>query len=97
MKTLVTGCAGFIGFHVARHLLERGDEVVGLDNFNSYYSVTLKEDRMKLLQGYDTFSLVRMDLMDRNGVAALFQKHQFRAVCHLAAQAGVRYSLTHPH
>jgi UDP-glucuronate 4-epimerase len=96
-KTLVTGAAGFIGFHTAKKLLDRGDTVVGLDNFNDYYDVSLKEGRAKLLDAYDQFKMVRMDLADRNGIEALFAVEKFDKVINLAAQAGVRYSIENPH
>jgi len=96
MKILVTGSAGFIGFHTARKLLDRGDEVVGLDNFNPYYDVKLKNARNAGLEKQPRFRLARMDLCDRPGMTALFAREQFDVVCHLAAQAGVRYSLEHP-
>ncbi|HVJ64090.1 MAG TPA: NAD-dependent epimerase [Bdellovibrionota bacterium] len=97
MTTLVTGSAGFIGYHVARRLLERGDRVVGLDNFNDYYEVGLKEARNARLESLSGFQLVRADLADRPAMAELFAKHKFRKVIHLAAQAGVRYSFQNPH
>ncbi len=97
MKILVTGAAGFIGFHTARQLLERGDTVVGLDNFNDYYDVALKEGRADLLAGYGNFSMVRLDLADRAGMEALFAEEKFDKVVNLAAQAGVRYSIENPH
>jgi UDP-glucuronate 4-epimerase len=97
MKILVTGAAGFIGFHTSRKLLDRGDEVVGLDNFNDYYDVSLKEGRAKILDGYDNFRMVRMDLADRAGIESLFAKEKFDKVVNLAAQAGVRYSIENPH
>ncbi len=97
MKILVTGAAGFIGFHTARYLLERGDTVVGLDNFNDYYDVRLKEGRASLLEPSERFSMVRMDLADRPAMDALFAREKFDRVVHLAAQAGVRYSLENPH
>ena len=97
MKILVTGAAGFIGFHTAKQLLERGDTVVGLDNFNDYYDVALKEARAAILDDFDRFSMVRIDLADRAKMDALFAKEQFDKVVHLAAQAGVRYSIENPH
>ena len=97
MKILVTGAAGFIGFATAKQLLERGETVVGLDNFNDYYDVSLKEARAAILDGFDSFSMVRIDLADRGAMEALFAKEKFDKVVHLAAQAGVRYSLENPH
>jgi UDP-glucuronate 4-epimerase len=97
MPTLVTGAAGFIGSHVAHRLLDRGDEVVGLDNLNDYYDVKLKEARLARLSERTGFTFARLDVADGAGVAALFAKHRFPGVVHLAAQAGVRYSVTHPH
>ena len=97
MKVLVTGAAGFIGMHVSQILLARGDQVVGLDNVNDYYDPTLKEARLARLTGHPGFSFVRMDVADRAGMAALFEQHRFDRVVHLAAQAGVRYSLVNPH
>ncbi|MEX0726809.1 MAG: NAD-dependent epimerase [Planctomycetaceae bacterium] len=93
---LVTGAAGFIGFHVARRLLERGDRVVGLDNVNDYYSVQLKRDRLAILEGNGNFSFEEVDLADRAGLEKPFAQNEFKAVIHLAAQAGVRYSLENP-
>lgn len=97
MKILVTGAAGFIGFFAAKQLLERGETVVGLDNFNDYYDVNLKETRAAILDGFDGFSMRRMDLADREAMDALFAKERFDKVVHLAAQAGVRYSIENPH
>jgi UDP-glucuronate 4-epimerase len=112
MKILVTGTAGFIGYHLAKKLLERGDEVVGIDNINDYYDVNLKYGRLKEL-GIDhtkieenqplassTFpkhTFVKLDLADKEQMESLFKKEKFDAVCNLAAQAGVRYSLENPH
>src|SRR6186997_1311499 len=97
MKVLVTGVAGFIGFQVARHLLERGDEVVGLDNLNDYYDPALKEARLAQLRERRGFSFVKLDLADRAGMDTLFAQSRCARVVHLAAQAGVRYSLENPH
>ena len=97
MKILVTGAAGFIGFHTAKQLLERGDTVVGLDNFNDYYDVSLKESRATVLDDFENFSMVRINLADREAMEALFAKQKFDKVIHLAAQAGVRYSIENPH
>jgi UDP-glucuronate 4-epimerase len=94
---LVTGCAGFIGFHVAQRLLERGERVLGLDNLNPYYDVRLKEARLEQLQRSKQFQFERLDLADRSAMASLFERYPIRRVIHLAAQAGVRYSLTNPH
>jgi UDP-glucuronate 4-epimerase len=94
---LVTGAAGFIGYHVANRLLERGDEVVGLDNLNDYYDVSLKEARLARLRAHAKFSFERIDVADREAMADLFARVKPRRVVHLAAQAGVRYSLTNPH
>ena len=96
MKILVTGAAGFIGYHTARLLLARGDEIVGLDNVNAYYDVSLKEARLARLQEYDGWSFARLDLEDVSGVTELFRAHKFERVIHLAAQAGVRYSIENP-
>lgn len=97
MKILVTGAAGFIGYHTAERLLARGDDVVGLDNVNSYYDPSLKEARLKRLAPYGGFRLVRGELGDREMIEKLFATEKFDRVIHLAAQAGVRYSLTNPH
>ncbi len=97
MKILVTGAAGFIGMFVSRLLLARGDEVVGLDNLNEYYDVSLKLSRLELLKTMRGFSFERLDLADRAGMEQLFRNHRFDRVVHLAAQAGVRYSLVNPH
>jgi UDP-glucuronate 4-epimerase len=96
-KILVTGAAGFIGYHVAERLLARGDEVVGLDNVNDYYDPTLKEARLARISGNAAFRLVRAELGDRAVIDQLFAMERFDRVIHLAAQAGVRYSLTNPH
>ena len=101
MKVLVTGAAGFIGFHVSKKLLQRGDDVVGIDNFNDYYDPALKEARAQLLadtaqQQAGEFSLIRGNIADKNLIDQCFDTHQFDRVIHLAAQAGVRYSLENP-
>lgn len=93
---LVTGAAGFIGFHVARQLLAEGRSVVGLDNLNSYYDPALKQARLAQLGNEARFSFVQADLADRETMAALFARHRFSEVVHLAAQAGVRHSIEHP-
>lgn len=97
MKILVTGTAGFIGNQLALKLLERGDEVIGIDNLNDYYPVQLKLDRLKRLQDYSLYTDIRLDLADRAGMEQLFRQHQPQRVVNLAAQAGVRYSLQNPH
>ena len=112
MKILVTGTAGFIGYHLAKRLVERGDEVVGIDNINDYYDVNLKYGRLKdsgidkdkIVYGekvvsneYDNYKFIKLDLEDREGLEELFRNEKFDKVCNLAAQAGVRYSLTNPY
>ena len=97
MKILVTGAAGFIGYYTSKQLLERGDTVVGLDNFNDYYDVSLKEARASRLADYDNFKMARINLQDRDAVEKLFAAENFEKVVHLAAQAGVRYSIENPH
>jgi UDP-glucuronate 4-epimerase len=96
MKILVTGAAGFIGFHTAARLVARGDMVVGLDNLNDYYDVRLKQARLAQLEKAAGFRFVRLDLVDRPGMAALFAQEKFERVIHLGAQAGVRYSIQNP-
>jgi UDP-glucuronate 4-epimerase len=96
-KILVTGSAGFIGFHVTRALLERGDIVIGIDNLNDYYDVNLKYGRLAQLEPYQNFQFYKLDLADRPAMEDLFAKHRPDRVIHLAAQAGVRYSLKNPH
>ena len=96
MKVLVTGAAGFIGYHTARALLNRGDEVVGIDNLNHYYDVNLKHARLEILRQEARFEFMQIDLSDRDLIADLFATQNFQKVVHLAAQAGVRYSLENP-
>src|SRR5690349_24626247 len=96
MKILVTGAAGFIGSHTTKKLLARGEEVIGLDNLNEYYDVTLKHARLAVLARYARFKFVRLDLADRAGMASLFATEKFERVIHLGAQAGVRYSVENP-
>jgi UDP-glucuronate 4-epimerase len=96
MKILVTGAAGFIGFHTARVLLDRGDEVVGLDNLSEYYDVNLKKARIATLREHRRWRFVKLDLADRQGMAELFAGERFDRVVHLGAQAGVRYSIENP-
>ena len=111
MKILITGTAGFIGFHLAKRLLERGDEVVGLDNINDYYDVNLKYGRLKetgidrekieynkliTSNKYTNYKFIKLNLEDKENIDKLFKEEKFDKVCHLAAQAGVRYSLTNP-
>jgi UDP-glucuronate 4-epimerase len=96
-QILVTGAAGFIGFHLTRRFLEAGDAVVGIDNMNDYYDVNLKKARLAILQENPRFRFLRLDIADREGMAALFRNESFEIVAHLAAQAGVRYSLVNPY
>lgn len=96
MKFLVTGAAGFIGYHVSGRLLADGHQVVGIDNLSDYYDVSLKQARLDDLQGYDAFRFHKLDLADRQGIASLFAHQRFERVIHLGAQAGVRYSLENP-
>jgi UDP-glucuronate 4-epimerase len=97
MKILVTGAAGFIGFHLSKRLLARGDEVVGLDNLNDYYDVNLKKARLSQLEEQANFRFIKLELADREGVAQLFARENIQRVVNLAAQAGVRYSIENPH
>jgi len=96
-KVLITGAAGFIGYHLCRRLIDRGDEVTGLDNLNDYYDVKLKEDRLNQLRGKENFVFEKLSLEDRDGMAGLFSQGEFEIVVNLAAQAGVRYSLINPY
>jgi len=97
MKILITGAAGFIGMHLALRLLEQGHAVVGIDNLNDYYAVSLKQDRLKQLAPQPNFRFIEMDMADRAAMEALFAAEKFQRVVNLAAQAGVRYSLQNPH
>src|SRR5262245_59533755 len=98
MSILLTGAAGFIGFHVARALLVRREHVVGIDNLNDYYDVRLKEARLDQLRAYPGFDFAKLDVADRDGVLAIVEGHRdLRSIIHLAAQAGVRYSLENPY
>ena len=96
-KILVTGAAGFIGFHLVQRFLDAGHPVVGIDNLNDYYDVNLKKSRLARLENHRRFRFIRMDIADREGIAALFKKEAFELVVHLAAQAGVRYSIINPY
>jgi UDP-glucuronate 4-epimerase len=96
MRVLVTGAAGFIGLHLCQRLLAAGEQVVGIDNLNDYYDVALKRARLEILQKQRGFQFEKLDVSDRAGMAALFSAHAFDSVVHLAAQAGVRYSLVNP-
>ncbi len=97
MTTFVTGTAGFIGFHLAKELLEQGETVIGLDIVNDYYSEQLKWDRNSILEGYDDYTFYHKDLCDREALKQIFQQHDIDRICNLAAQAGVRYSIENPH
>jgi len=97
MNVLVTGAAGFIGMHTSLRLLERGDSVIGVDNLNDYYDPSLKEARLARLKSNSSFTFVKADVADRSCMEAIFSQHRPQRVVHLAAQAGVRYSLTNPH
>ncbi|NLQ05769.1 NAD-dependent epimerase [Cylindrospermopsis raciborskii] len=97
MKILVTGTAGFIGFHLTNYLLGQGETVVGIDNLNNYYDVSLKQARLEQLQPNKLFTFAHVELADQQGIDKLFTEHEFDAVVNLAAQAGVRYSLKNPH
>lgn len=97
MNFLVTGAAGFIGFHVSQRLLAAGHQVVGIDNLNDYYEVNLKHARLNLIKADPGFTFIEMDLADRDAMASLFDQQKFQRVIHLGAQAGVRYSIENPH
>ena len=97
MKFLVTGAAGFIGFHVSQRLLTAGHQVVGIDNLNDYYDVSLKQARLDQIAQHPEFIFLKMDLADRQAISSLFEDHAFDRVIHLGAQAGVRYSIDNPH
>lgn len=97
MNILITGAAGFIGSTLSLRLLSRGDNVYGIDNLNDYYDVSLKEARLKRCQQHKAFQFQKLDIVDRDGMAKLFREHSFDAVMHLAAQAGVRYSIENPY
>jgi UDP-glucuronate 4-epimerase len=96
MAILVTGAAGFVGYFLSLRLLEAGEQVYGIDSLNDYYDVKLKKDRLEQLKGFEQFTFEQMDVSDRNAISALFASHDFSCVVHLAAQAGVRYSLQNP-
>ncbi|WP_458526274.1 NAD-dependent epimerase [Onishia taeanensis] len=97
MKLLITGMAGFIGYSVAKRLAGHGHQIIGIDNLNDYYDVSLKQARLEALSGYEDIHFVKLDLVDRQGMEKLFAEHHFNKVIHLAAQAGVRHSLENPH
>lgn len=96
MKYLVTGAAGFIGFHTAKYLLNRGDSVVGIDNLNDYYDIRLKEDRLRQLDGQESFAFFKTDLVDKESIETIVMSEKPEIIIHLAAQAGVRYSIENP-
>lgn len=97
MSVLVTGAAGFIGMHVCQQLLARGETVLGIDNFNDYYDVSLKQARLARIQNIKGFTFERIDIAEMSALADAFARHKVRRVVHLAGQAGVRYSITNPH
>lgn len=96
-KILVTGAAGFIGFHLSKRLIALGEDVIGLDNLNDYYDVNLKYARLKQLEGHTNFKFIKGDIAQREAITKLFSNQKFDIVVNLAAQAGVRYSLTNPY
>src|SRR4028118_973098 len=96
-KVLVTGAAGFIGFHLSKYLLDRGEEVIGIDNLNEYYDINLKQARLAQLAEQKRFQFYKLDIADRQGMTDLFGDIQPEKVVHLAAQVGVRYSLKNPY
>ena len=96
MKILITGSCGFIGFHISKFFLEKNNLVIGIDNLNPYYSVKLKKDRLKELKKYKKFNYFKIDLEDKNRINKIFSKYKFDYVFHMAAQAGVRYSINQP-
>lgn len=96
MPCLITGCAGFIGYHLSRRLLSEGHQVIGLDNLNDYYDVSLKNARLELLKPYENFSFIKASLEERQAIEQIFSKEYIPTVINLAAQAGVRYSITNP-
>ena len=95
-KVLVTGAAGFIGAFLSKELMEQSHTVIGIDNLNDYYDVRLKTDRLEMLNQYENFTFIELDIADKDGVEHLFAEHQFDIVVNLAAQAGVRYSIENP-
>src|SRR4051794_4461781 len=97
MSILVTGAAGFIGFHLSKRLLAQGHHVIGVDNLNEYYDVLLKKERLKILEKDAKFQFFKLDLADKEALHSIFKHHSIRIVINLAAQAGVRYSISHPH
>ncbi|MBP7222951.1 MAG: GDP-mannose 4,6-dehydratase, partial [Sedimentibacter sp.] len=97
MKILITGAAGFIGFHLTRKLLDQSYEVIGIDNLNDYYDPTLKDSRLEILGGYDSFSFQKVDLKDKASVDSIFETYRPTHVINMAAQAGVRYSIENPY
>ena len=96
MKTLVTGCAGFIGFHLSLYLLKKNINVIGIDNINDYYDVNLKKNRLKLLKNHKNFSFNKFDLINKKKLNLIVKKNRIKIIIHLAAQAGVRYSIQNP-